>query len=234
MSDARVNDYDRFAAGYTAHNDSSPWNALYERPAALGMMGDADGLRVLDAGCGAGAHARELQAGGATVTGFDMSAGLLEIARERLGPGVALHQGDLAEPLPFADGSFDVVLASLVLHYLEHWEPTLRELHRVLMPRGRLIASTHHPFMDHAISDNDDYFATYLITEEWNHGDEPVTMSFWHRPLRAMFGAFNTAGFRLIKVNEPEPDPSAEALFPDAYRSLSTKPRFLFFEAQRP
>lgn len=73
MPDARVNDYDRFAAGYAAHNDSSPWNALYERPAVPGMMGDVDGLRVLDAGCGAGAHARELQAGGAAVTGFDMS-----------------------------------------------------------------------------------------------------------------------------------------------------------------
>lgn len=234
MPGDRINDYDRFAAGYTAHNDSSPWNALYERPAVLKMVGDVDGLRVLDAGCGAGAHARELQARGATVTGFDMSVGLLAIARERLGPDVALHRGDLAEPLPFAAGSFDVVVASLVLHYLQHWEPTLVEVHRVLAPGGRLIASTHHPFMDHALSDNDDYFATYLITEEWSHGDEPVTMEFWHRPLRAMFEAFDTAGFRLIQVDEPTPDPSAEALFPDAYRSLTTKPRFLFFDALRP
>lgn len=231
MPVARSNDYDRFAVGYTTQNDTSPWNALYERPAVLRMAGDVAGLRVLDAGCGPGAHARELQARGATVTGFDRSSGLLAIARERLGPDVELCEGDLADPLPFDDGSFDVVLASLVLHYLRDWTPLLREVHRVLAADGRFVASTHHPFMDHLVSGGDDYFATYLITEDWTYGEETVTMEFWHRPLRAMLDAFAQAGFDLRQISEPEPDPRAQALFPDAFRSLTTKPRFLFFEA---
>lgn len=49
----RPNDYDAFAAAYTADNESNAWNAYYERPASLALLGDVAGLRVLDAGCGA-------------------------------------------------------------------------------------------------------------------------------------------------------------------------------------
>lgn len=164
---------------------------------------------------------------------IDKSPGLLATARKRLGPDTALHEGDLADPLPFGDGSFDVVLASLVLHYLHDWVPLLAEVHRVLTVDGRFVASTHPylPFMDHMVSGGDDYFATYLITEDWTHGEKTVTMEFWHRPLRAMLEAFERAGFLLRQIREPEPDPRAQTLFPDAYQSLATKPRFLFFEA---
>jgi len=229
-----VNDYDRFAAAYTAHNEGNAWNAYYERPAVIAMVGDVAGARVLDVGCGAGSHSVALADRGAKVTGFDKSRGLLAIARERLGERVELHHGDLADPLPFDDGAFDVVLASLVLHYLRDWAPVLEELHRVLVPGGRLIVSTHHPFMDHVLSGEDDYFATYLITDEWTLGDEQVTMQFWHRPLRDMLAAFTSAGFVLDRIHEPEPDPKAELLFPQAFESLTTKPQFLFFEARRP
>jgi len=94
------------------------WNAYYERPAVLAMVGDVPGKRVLDAGCCAGAHAAALLERGARITGVDSSAGLLTIAADRLGEAVDLHVVDLADPLPFADATFDVVLASLVMHYL--------------------------------------------------------------------------------------------------------------------
>ena len=46
---------------------------------------------------------------------------MLEIARRRLGGDVDLRVADLAGPLPYPDGAFDDVVASLVLHYLEDW-----------------------------------------------------------------------------------------------------------------
>jgi ubiquinone/menaquinone biosynthesis C-methylase UbiE len=58
------NDYDTFARAHATHNESSTFNAGYERPTVLAMMGDVDGKHVLDAGCGAGAHAAELVARG--------------------------------------------------------------------------------------------------------------------------------------------------------------------------
>jgi SAM-dependent methyltransferase len=225
------NDYDAFAEAYAADNENNAWNAWYERPAVLAMVGDVAGLRVLDAGCGAGAHAADLVARGARVTGVDASTGLLAVAARRLGDAVALHEHDLAEPLPFPAGSFDAVLASLVLHYLKDWAPTLREFHRVLAPGGRMVVSTHHPFMDHPPERTESYFATYRFDEEWTVGGRAVRMRFWHRPLSAMTAAITGAGFALTAVDEPGPDPRVERLDPRAWRSLTTSPRFIFFAA---
>ena len=83
------------------------------------------------------------------MAGVDKSTSMLELARRRLGSDASLLVADLASPLPFSDGAFDDVVASLVLHYLEDWGPTLAEFRRVLAPGGRLIASVDHPFAVH-------------------------------------------------------------------------------------
>jgi 2-polyprenyl-3-methyl-5-hydroxy-6-metoxy-1,4-benzoquinol methylase len=90
----KYNDYDSFAREYARHNASNPYNALYERPAIMALAGDVGGLRVLDAGCGVGLHAEELVRRGAAVTGIDLSADMLAVARDRLGPDVPLYQAD--------------------------------------------------------------------------------------------------------------------------------------------
>jgi ubiquinone/menaquinone biosynthesis C-methylase UbiE len=59
---------------------------------------------------------------------------MLKLARKRLGPDADLQVADLGRPLPYPDGSFDDVIASLVLHYLEDWTASLAELRRVLRP----------------------------------------------------------------------------------------------------
>jgi SAM-dependent methyltransferase len=228
------NDYDRFAAAYAADNERNAWNAHYERPAMLRLAEPVAGLRVLDAGCGAGALSEALVERGAEVTGIDSSRALLDLARRRLGERAAFQAGDLAEPLPFADGSFDLVVASLVMHYLRDWEPALREFHRLLVAGGRLVISTHHPFMDHRLAGGDDYFATYDFSETWRRGEHEVRMRFWHRPLRAMTRALAAAGFTLDAVDEPDPSAVVRELDPRAWRSLTTEPRYIFFAVSRP
>ena len=49
-----LNDYDSFAEGYTASNETGFVHAYYERPAMLALAGDVAGRRILDAGCGSG------------------------------------------------------------------------------------------------------------------------------------------------------------------------------------
>jgi len=227
---AAVNDYDSFAAAYSAESDAGIINAYYERPAILALAGDVTGRRILDAGCGAGPIAVALRGRGAIVSGFDSSAGMLEIARRRLGGDVDLRVADLAGPLPYPDVAFDDVVASLVLHYLEDWGPALAELRRVLKPGGRLIVSVDHPFaivgLQRDAGLKTDYFATYNWTEDWTMGGQTVPMSFWNRPLHAMTDAFTAAGFRISVISEPDPVPEARELFPD---ELATKPHFLCF-----
>jgi SAM-dependent methyltransferase len=228
----RVNDYDSFAGAYTAENESSLWNAYYERPAMLALAGDVAGRRILDAGCGSGPLFAALRDRGAIVTGFDSSTAMLELARRRLGDDADLQVADLGRPLPFDADAFDDVVASLVLHYLEDWGPPLAELRRVLKPGGRLILSVNHPFDIHhpgLAGRKTDYFTTYNWTEEWTMGGQNALMSFWERPLHAMTDAFTTAGFRICALSEPPPVPEARELFPEEFRMITTSPGFLFF-----
>ncbi|MEV6655099.1 class I SAM-dependent methyltransferase [Streptomyces sp. NPDC051219] len=232
---AQVNDYDRFAEAYSAENENNLVNAYYERPAMMALAGDVAGRRILDAGCGSGPLSAALRDRGAVVTGIDASAGMLALARQRLGDDVALHVADLRDRLPFDDGAFDDVVASLVLHYLEDWGPTLAELRRVLRPGGRLIASVDHPFVAYTIQDpRPDYSATTSYGFDWTFNGQSAPMKFWRRPLHAMTDAFTAAGFRLTTISEPQPDPAARELFPDDFHALSTKTCFLFFVVEVP
>ncbi|AZM48236.1 SAM-dependent methyltransferase [Streptomyces sp. WAC 06738] len=232
---AGVNDYDAFAEAYAAENETSLVNAYYERPAMLALAGDVSGRRILDAGCGAGPLTAALRDRGAVVTGVDASAGMLALAAGRLGDDADLHRADLRERLPFGDGTFDDVVASLVLHYLEDWGPTLAEMRRVLRPGGRLIASVDHPFVAYTHREpRPDYFATTSYTFDWCFGGRTVPMKFWRKPLHAMTDAFPAAGFLPAVLSEPRPDPAGRALFPDDFDDLATKTCFLFFTAEAP
>ena len=226
----RVNDYDSFAEAYAAQSEAGLINGYYERPAILALAGDVAGRRILDAGCGSGPLFEALRDRGANVTGFDKSTGMLELARRRLGDGADLHVADLGGALPYPDGAFDDVIASLVLHYLQDWTAPLAELRRVLKPGGRLIVAVDHPFattlLHYESGRKADYFGTYEHIAEWTMGGQTALMSFWHRPLHAMADAFTAAGFRISVISEPEPAPEARELFPD---DIAGQPRFLCF-----
>ena len=105
------------------------------------------GERVLDVGCGTGtlAIAAKKRVGPTgTVTGVDAAAEMIERAMKKAGRARVdvTFQTAAAEQLPFADGSFDVVLSSLMLHHLprDTRAAGVREMHRVLRPGGRLLA----------------------------------------------------------------------------------------------
>jgi 2-polyprenyl-6-hydroxyphenyl methylase/3-demethylubiquinone-9 3-methyltransferase len=107
----------------------------------LEQLGSLDGRRVLDAGCGGGLVARELAAAGAEVVGVDRSLGSLGVARRAVGTRFRPAQGRL-ERLPFADGSFDAVVAADVLEHLPDLPAAVTELARVLAPGGSLVFDT--------------------------------------------------------------------------------------------
>jgi len=115
---AGINDYDSFAEAYTASNETNLLNAYYERPAMLALAGDVAGRRILDAGCGAGPLFAALRDRGAIVTGIDKSAGMVGLARRRLGDDADLQVAELGRPLPFPDDTFDDVTASLPRRHL--------------------------------------------------------------------------------------------------------------------
>ena len=111
-------------------------------PFSLGPL--RPGERVVDVGCGAGIDcliASRMVGPTGAVIGVDMTPAMLEKARNATTEtgmnNVALRQG-LAEALPVADGWADVVISNGVLNLMPDKAAALREMARVLKPRGRL------------------------------------------------------------------------------------------------
>lgn len=106
------------------------------------------GHRILDAGCGQGRNLVYMMRQGFDLWALDSDAGATA-ATARLATELAPHlpanriTTAPVEAMPHADGAFDVVISSAVLHFArdeEHWWAMVRETWRVLAPGGLLFA----------------------------------------------------------------------------------------------
>jgi 2-polyprenyl-6-hydroxyphenyl methylase / 3-demethylubiquinone-9 3-methyltransferase len=102
--------------------------------------------QVLEIGCGGGLVSEELARREAHVVGLDPSSEALEAARTHarqgtLGARLYFMQG-YAEHLPFADGSFSVIVCLDVLEHVRNLHTTMQEIARVLAPGGVFIFDT--------------------------------------------------------------------------------------------
>jgi SAM-dependent methyltransferase len=91
--------------------------------------------RILDVGCGTGANLQMLGAYG-LAEGVDVSDEALEFCRAR---GLAKVKQGAAESLPYDDATFDLVTALDVVEHLDDDVAGLKEMQRVLRPRGRAL-----------------------------------------------------------------------------------------------
>lgn len=223
--------FDQFAEAYESHAADGAYNALYDRPAVLELLGNVSGRRVLDAGCGPGLYAEALLAQGAAVVGFDQSPEMVRLARRRAGDRFDVRVHDFASPLDWLDdATFDAALLALVLHHVDDRVGALRELHRVLRPEGRLVVSTHHPTEDW-IRLGGSYFTTEPIEEYWHEGEWHVR--YWREPLEATCAAFADAEFVIERLVEPRPVAEMAERFPEYYEKLIQEPGFIAFRLRK-
>jgi ubiquinone/menaquinone biosynthesis C-methylase UbiE len=125
-----------------AHQDAaSPWYQLVRE-----QIGPVQGLRVLEVACGRGGFVQELARAGAHVTGCDFSMAALHVGRSKLQlmngkTRAALIQGD-AQGLPFASGSFDIVVSCETIEHVPDAHAALREMWRVARSGAKLFLTT--------------------------------------------------------------------------------------------
>ncbi|WP_234493818.1 class I SAM-dependent methyltransferase [Vibrio maritimus] len=225
--------YTKHAKKYADAIENNAYNALYERPSTLALIGDVTNKKVLDLGCGPGAYAEHFVKAGAQVTAIDLAEEMVAITRERLGDNVTCYAQNLANGLPKErDDAFDIVVCPLMLHYLQDLVPLFKEVHRVLKSGGLFVFSTHHPLVDFEENAFNNYFNVELLTEEWNTIGEPVEVSFYRRSFTNLFESLSEGGFVLDKFSEGKPDPEMKTESPETFERLSRRPNFIFIRAK--
>ena len=121
---------------------SPPRETAYPLEYAYYLLGEVDGQRVVDFGCGSGANTALLTGRGAHVWAIDISEDLLRLGQRRLAisgrAGGATFIAGSAHDLPFPDNSIDVVFGIAILHHLD-LDLVSKEVRRVLKPGGRAI-----------------------------------------------------------------------------------------------
>ncbi len=138
--------YDRWAQVYDS--EGNPLIRLEEAVVREWIPSPA-GTSIADVACGTGRHTLWLAQAGATVHAYDASPGMMEKARVKLaGHDVRFTEHMLPDPMPVADGAYDVVVFALVADHVEDLPGAFRELCRVLKPNGLLVFTVLHPAMN--------------------------------------------------------------------------------------
>jgi ubiquinone/menaquinone biosynthesis C-methylase UbiE len=249
-----IKNYDNYAEKWAKHMRSGKnlMHEYLEKPAMYDLLGDLTGKTVLCVGCGSGEECEALRRrGAARVVGIDISAGLIEEAKKAFSD-VEFSVMDMEE-LKFANGSFDLIYSSLVMHYVPSWTKVLAEARRVLKSGGRLLFSTHHPTMwgSEIFRDGDikrkvlgsesskknksvrifgDYFGERWIDDVW-FGD--FSVRFYHRPLESLIGDIFGSGLVLKGFYEPRPVKELEKIDRLSYGKHQKIPTFIIFDLQR-
>ncbi len=165
----------------------------FEKLHHLLRLVDFDGYRgkkVLEVGCGTGVDLVRFARGGAQVTGVDLTASAIELARANFSQqGLA---GDFrvadGEQLPFPDGTFDLVYAHGVVQYTANPGRLVEECRRVLQPGGQAIFQVYNRVSWlNGLSK--------LMKVGLEHDDAPVLLKFSIGEFRRLL-----EGFREIRV----------------------------------
>ena len=162
----------------------------FEKLHHLLRLVDFDGYRgrtVLEVGCGAGVDLARFARGGANVTGVDLAASAIELAKANFAQQGLQGTFEVAdgEHLPFSDNSFDVVYAHGVVQYTADPQRLVSECRRVLKPGGQAIFQVYNRISWlNALSK--------LMKVGLEHDDAPVLLKFSAGEFRRLLSGFKS------------------------------------------
>ncbi len=183
------------------------------------MLPDFQGKRVLDLGCGFGWHCRyAVEHGAKKVTGVDISGRMLREARKMTASPVIEYVRMPVEDIDYPDDSFDIVLSSLVFHYIASFDDICRKVSRYLVRGGDFVFSVEHPVFT-AKGDQQWFCDENGRPLHWpvdGYFEEGVRQAVflgekvmkYHRTLTTYTNTLIDCGFSIVRLVEPQPPDS--------------------------
>jgi len=245
MAKQNIFDNEIFFDGYKKIRENEVnANNLFEIPALLSMMPPLKGKRVLDLGCGFGEHCKMFVEGGADkVVGIDISRKMLEIAQaENSDPKIA-YRNMAMEDIGQLEETFDVVVSSLALHYVEDFSGVAANVYKLLDKNGVFLFSQEHPLVTCHSGGNrwtrDDQgekihvnIANYGIEGEREARWFVDNVKVYHRTFSSIINSLIGTGFTIAQMIEPLPSRELLQTYPD-YKDLLHKPDFLLLKVKK-
>ncbi|MDR2983329.1 MAG: class I SAM-dependent methyltransferase [Nocardiopsaceae bacterium] len=209
-------------------------------PVLLEML-PPPGVRTLDLACGEGRLSRLLKSRRHQVAGIDAAPTMVRFAAgDPDAPPVVL--GDATE-LPFADDTFDLVVAYMCLHDIDDMPQAVRESARVLAPAGRLCLAIPHPINTAGSFQSREANSPFLISGSYldraplsdvvERDGVRLTFHSEHRPLEAYFRALADVGLLTETIREVRPSDQVANQHPSD-RRWQRIPLFLHLRALKP
>ena len=199
------------AASPAAHDDGSVaiYGADMPTEDELRLLGDLEGKRLLDLGCGVGHNAVVFAAQGAKVIAIDGSADRLTAARQRAddaGVRIEWHRADLAELAFLRSDSVDAVISVMALAEVEDLARVFRQVHRVLKPESSFVLTLPHPafaMLDPTSADPLRVQRAYddHLPRSWRLDHDEVVDH--PRTIATVFTTLHRANFRVDQLVEP-------------------------------
>jgi SAM-dependent methyltransferase len=196
---------------------------LFTFPRFLEFLPDLRGSNVVDLGCGEGLNTRRFAHVGMRMTGVDISAQMIDLARReeaREPLGIRYEVESSAELKSFADNSFDAAVSTMALMDTPDLPEVIRATFRIIRPGGGFYFSVMHPCFATRGSDwamdalgtvtgrlVRNYWDEEPYIEEWgfNPDTPPFSIRYFPYRLEEYINGLCDAGFRIERIHEPRP-----------------------------
>lgn len=215
-------------------DDGNDFHLELVRPSVDALLDPSPGDVVLDVGCGNGLYSRHLSRLGLKVTAVDVSAEMIDRAKQRA-------TGDKAEITyqvvdatsrkqlkSFGSNTYDAVVCNMTLMDLAEVRPLAEAVPRILKREGRFVFSVVHPCFNNSVG------TTRLVEERYDEHGKQQTHSvkvssyitprpeasrgicgrdpqhYFHRPLYSLLSIFFNSGLVMDGISEPVFEPQKE------------------------
>ena len=191
------------------------FNNIIEQPSIRSLLPDLKGKFILDIGCGFGDFCRYAAAQGvAKIKGIDPSVNMIEDAKTHTSEKNIEYECIPVELYSPEEGQFDVIISSVVFHYVKDFVTLINKIYSWLKPNGNLVFSVEHPICTanpHARNGEDEEGPFHPI---YNYRDETAFKQKWfvdnvikyHRTISTYINTLIDARFTIKKILEPMPD----------------------------